>query len=125
MWLSTVKIKKEVAEGLLKVSREVYPKEFIGLLRAEKGVISEVIIPPFSIYGVGESSFSPYRLPVDLSIVGSVHSHPSGEPAPSKQDINVAFSFGFIHLIITYPFIGFENIHAYDKEGKPLKVEVV
>lgn len=123
--LSTVKIRRELAEGLLEVSREVYPKEFIGLLRAEKGVISEVVIPPFSVYGLGESSFSPYSLPVDLSLVGSVHSHPSGDPHPSKQDVNVAFSFGVVHLIITYPYAGFENIHAYDKDGNPLKILLV
>ncbi|MBS7288821.1 MAG: Mov34/MPN/PAD-1 family protein [Candidatus Freyarchaeota archaeon] len=123
--LSAVKIKRELAEGLLEVSKEVYPKEFIGLLRAKEGVISEVVIPPFSVYGLGESSFSPYSLPVDFSIVGSVHSHPSGDPHPSKQDVNVAFSFGVVHLIITYPYAGFEDIYAYDKDGTPLKLLIV
>ncbi|MEM1512666.1 MAG: Mov34/MPN/PAD-1 family protein [Candidatus Jordarchaeales archaeon] len=123
--LSTVKIRRALVDGLLEVSREVHPREFIGLLRAERGVISEVIIPPFSIYGLGESSFSPYDLPIDPSLVGSVHSHPSGDPRPSKQDVNVAFSFGFVHLIITYPYSCHENIYAYDKEGKPLKLIII
>jgi len=123
--LSTVKIRRELIEGLLEVSKEVHPREFIGLLRAEKGVISEVIIPPFSVYGLGESSFSPYDLPIDFSLVGSVHSHPSGNPLPSKQDMNIAFSFGVVHLIITYPYSSPENVHAYDKEGNLLKLQIV
>nr|HDO80335.1 metalloprotease [Candidatus Bathyarchaeota archaeon] len=124
--ISLVRVKREVAEGLLEISRELYPREFIGLLRADnKGVISEVIIPPFSVYGAGEASFSPYMLPFDLSIVGSVHSHPSGIKFPSKRDVNVAFSFGVVHVIVTYPYTSLNDIYAYDKDGNPIKIVIV
>lgn len=123
--LTSVKIKRSLVEGLLEVSRELHPKEFIALLRARKGVIAEVVVPPFSVYGIGESSFPLHELPIDMSLVGSVHSHPSGDPRPSKQDLNVAFTFGLVHLIISYPYAGIENVHAYDKDGNPLKLVVV
>lgn len=120
-----VRIKKEVVEGVLEACRNVHPREFIGLLRAEKDVITEIILAPASVYGNGLAQFHPHMLPFDFSIVGSIHSHPSGSGRPSMQDINSMFNFGFIHIIVTFPYRTYQDLHTYDKKGKPIQSEIV
>ncbi|MFB0561051.1 MAG: Mov34/MPN/PAD-1 family protein [Candidatus Lokiarchaeia archaeon] len=120
-----VKIKKEVVEGVLWACRNVHPREFIGLLRAEEGVITEIILAPASVYGKGLAQFHPHMLPFDFSIVGSIHSHPSGSGRPSTQDLNSMFNFGYVHIIVTFPYHNHKNLHTYDKKGKPIQLEVV
>lgn len=120
-----VRIKKEVVEGVLEACRNVHPREFIGLLRAEEGVITEIILAPASIYSKGMAQFHPHMLPFDFSIVGSIHSHPSGSGRPSTQDLNSMFNFGFVHIIVTYPYRSAQDLYVYDKEGKPIKSEIV
>jgi proteasome lid subunit RPN8/RPN11 len=123
--LSRVRIKRDVVEGILEASRNVHPREFIGLLRAEKGMIAEIVLAPASVYGQGLSQFCPHMLPFDFSIVGSIHSHPSGSSMPSAEDLNSMFNFGFVHIIATFPYHGFQSLHAYDKKGKPIQLEIV
>ncbi|MHA1580255.1 MAG: Mov34/MPN/PAD-1 family protein [Candidatus Freyarchaeota archaeon] len=120
-----VKISREVVEGILEACRNVHPQEFVGLLRAEKDTITEVILPPASVYGEGAAQFNPYMLPFDFSIIGSVHSHPSGWGKPSIQDLNSMFNFGFVHIIVTFPYHSYQNLHFYDKKGKNIQYEIV
>ncbi|MEM3525882.1 MAG: Mov34/MPN/PAD-1 family protein [Candidatus Jordarchaeaceae archaeon] len=120
-----VRIRGEVVDGVLEACRNVYPHEFIGLLRAEEGVITEIILPPASVYGKGLAEFRPHMLPFDLSIVGSIHSHPSGSGEPSTQDLNSMFNFGLVHIIVTFPYTSYQDLHVYDKKGKPLELEIV
>nr|MDO8080101.1 Mov34/MPN/PAD-1 family protein [Candidatus Freyarchaeota archaeon] len=120
-----VRIKEEVVEGVLEACRNVHPREFIGLLRAEEGMITEIILPPASIYGKGLAQFQPHMLPFDFSIVGSIHSHPSGSGRPSAQDLNSMFNFGFVHIIVTFPYSSYQDLHTYDKKGNPIQWEIV
>lgn len=120
-----VRIKEEVVDGVLEACRNVHPHEFIGLLRAEEGMITEIILPPASIYGKGLAQFQPHMLPFDFSIVGSIHSHPSGSGSPSAQDLNFMFNFGFVHIIVTFPYSSHQDLHTYDKRGNPIQCEVV
>ena len=119
-----VKISREVVEGILEACRNVHPHEFVGLLRAEKDTITEVILPPASIYGRGAAQFNPYMLPFDFSIVGSIHSHPSGHGEPSTQDLNSMFNFGVVHIIVTYPYRSPQDLHFYNKKGQPIQPEI-
>lgn len=123
--LSRVRIKREVVEGIIEACRNVHPREFVGLLRAEKGMITEIVLAPASVYGQGLAQFHPHMLPFDFSIVGSIHSHPSGSNIPSAEDLNSMFNFGFVHIIVTFPYNGFQSLHAYDKKGKPIQLEIV
>jgi proteasome lid subunit RPN8/RPN11 len=120
-----VKIKEEVVEGVLEACRNIHPREFIGLLRAEGGMITEIILPPASVYGKGLAQFQPHMLPFDFSIVGSIHSHPSGSGRPSAQDLNSMFNFGFVHIIVTFPYSNYQDLHTYDKKGNPIQLEIL
>ncbi len=123
--ISKVKIKRKVVEGVLEACRNVHPREFIGLLRAEGDAITEIILAPASVYGKGLAQFHPHMLPFDFSLVGSIHSHPSGSGRPSTQDLNSMFNFGFVHIIVTFPYRNYQDLHVYDKKGKPMQSEIV
>ena len=82
-----VTIKRELLEMLLEGAKTLHPKETIVLLRGKVSKdsisVSEVVIPPLATYGSGFSSFPTHLLPMDFSIVGVAHSHPSGSLRPS------------------------------------------
>jgi len=61
-------------------------------------------------------------LPMDFSIVGTVHSHPSGNISPSNVDLN--HFFGRILMIVGYPFEGERCVAVYDSNGEKLPLEI-
>jgi len=121
-----VTIKKEMLEMLLESAKALHPRETIVLLRgkANKDAIdvSEVLIPPLAMYGKSFSSFPPHMLPIDFSIIGIAHSHPSGGLRPSVEDVN--HPFGRIAVIVASPYKGQEDVAAYDRDGKRLTMLV-
>lgn len=125
--ISVVRFKKSVADSILSYAMDAYPKEGILLLRgkAEKDeiLISEVLIPPLATHGVGFSSFSHMMLPMDLSVMGVSHSHPSGSIQPSTHDLN--HFYGRIMVITAYPFQSYNDIAVYNSNGDKLLHEVV
>jgi len=120
-----VTIPREILVMLLESARTLHPKETIFLLRGKATknsmIISELIIPPAATYGRGFSTFPMHMLPMDFSIVGTVHSHPSGSLAPSFEDLNN--SMGRVIIIVAFPYQGIENIAAYNRDGKRLTVQ--
>lgn len=121
-----VVIKREVLEMILGSARALHPKETVFLLRGEstanKVTISEVVVPPFATYGRGFATFPAHMLPIDFSLVGTAHSHPSGDPTPSTEDFNR--SMGKIILIATFPYQQRSDVTIYDREGVKLKLQV-
>ena len=111
---------------ILEGAKRLHPKETIFLLRgkADKNMVrvSDVIIPPLATYGRGFSSFSPHMLPMDFSIIGVAHSHPSGNLKPSVGDQNR--SMGRIMMIVGYPYTGEENVAIYSKSVENVTLEV-
>lgn len=109
----------------MRAARNVYPKEFIAFLGStqKNSVIDELVMLP-STFGEGFSSIRMDLLPIDKSIVGSVHSHPSPNAFPSRADKSFFPKTGEIHLIIAYPF-NISSIAAFNAKGKPVRVEVV
>jgi len=77
-------IRKRTLKMILEASKSSYPDEFGAFLRAEKGVIRELILLPGTVSGHSHASFKMYMLPIDFTIVGTVHSHPSGACHPSE-----------------------------------------
>jgi proteasome lid subunit RPN8/RPN11 len=61
-------------------------------------------------------------LPMDFSIIGTVHSHPSGSLIPSPVDLNN--SMGRVIVIVGFPYDGEENVAAYNRDGKRLMLQV-
>lgn len=117
---------REVLEMILESARRLHPKETILLLRgkASKNLIniSEVLIPPLATYGNGFSSFKTHMLPIDFSIVGLAHSHPSGNLKPSAEDQN--HFMGKIMFIVAFPYQGKESTAVYSRMGEKLALEV-
>jgi proteasome lid subunit RPN8/RPN11 len=80
-------------------------------------------MPPGAIQGLGFSGFQPHMLPFDLSIVGVVHSHPSGSSSPSVHDLN--HPYGRITMIAAYPYRSVDDVTIFGKGGQMLPFEVV
>lgn len=117
-----MKITETAVDFILESARGAYPREFVGLLRAKDGIITEVLIIPGSKFGMNRSSIFTNMVPIDPSIVGSVHSHP-GRPIPSRADLNF-FERGKLNIIAGYPYT-FESLAAYNADGTPTKLEMV
>ena len=92
---TTVQLPQEILDAIFAGAKELYPRESFLLLRGKKrkGVIcvSDLVLAPFAIHGKGFANFNPYMLPGDFSLVGTVHSHPSGNISPSHVDLNHFF----------------------------------
>lgn len=119
-----VRIREELLDYLLELSRDFYPNEFAGFLREKDGVLEEVLIAPGGHFGPTSAFFNTWLLPLDEGIRGTVHSHPDHVCHPSSQDLWFFSKFGGFHLIICYPYSR-EDVRAYDSEGKPVGIEVV
>ena len=121
---TSVSIRKELLETLLESAKVLHPKETILLLRGKANratiSVSEILIPPLATHGKGFSSFPTHMLPIDFSIIGVAHSHPSGSLQPSVGDLN--HPFGKITIIMASPYKGIESLAAYDRDGKRLTI---
>ena len=120
-------LKRSVIENLLSYARGLHPKECILLLRGnvseDEFFVNDTVIPPFATHGEGFSTFPLHMLPVDFSIVGVAHSHPSGVLAPSANDLNQFY--GRIMVIVAFPYHSERNIAVFNREGKTLRFKVV
>ena len=99
-----------------------YEMETIG--GKNKSIISEIVMLPQMTYGKRHATFNIYMAPIDFSIVGTVHSHPSGYPIPSQDDLITFSKNGIIHIIIAYPYDD-NSWKAYDYNGKEVKLEII
>ena len=121
------KITKKCLELIMESAKSSYPKEFGALLRVDskdKFTINELVLLPGTISGDSHAIFRLHMLPVDFSIVGTIHSHPSPLPYPSNADLELFRKHGKIHIIIATPFNN-SSWRAYDYVGNDLQIEVV
>jgi proteasome lid subunit RPN8/RPN11 len=125
--INLVRFKKSVADSILSYAIDAYPREGILLLRGKVGkgeiLINDVLIPPLATHGRGFSGFPSIMLPMDLSLMGISHSHPSGSLQPSNQDLN--HFYGRIMVITAYPFRSYSDIGVFNSHGDRLPHEVV
>jgi proteasome lid subunit RPN8/RPN11 len=121
-----VSVSQELLQAILEVAKKLHPRETILLLRGERKKnlieISEFLVPPLATYGRGFASFPLRMLPIDFSIIGTVHSHPSGNLKPSTVDLN--HFFGSILMIVGFPFADERNIAVYNRRGKKLAWQI-
>ena len=122
-----VLIARAVVDSILSYAQMLHPREAVLLLKGkvEKHRISvnDTQIPPLATYGNTFSTFPLHMLPIDFSIVGVAHSHPSGALCPSVIDLNKFY--GRIMAITAYPYKSEKNLAIFNREGKSLKYEVV
>jgi len=117
-----VYILEDALELILGASRELYPREFIAMLRGEGDTITEILVIPESLYGEGFSSIRSYHIPLDKTIIGSVHSHPSRNNKPSEEDLIHFSQSGRIHLIVRQPALDIGDIACYDSTGRIMQL---
>ena len=121
--MTIVRFEKSVVDSILSHALDTYPREAILLLRGKKErdeiLIDEIVVPPLATHGLGFSTFPSYMLPTDLRVMGVSHSHPSGNPKPSVQDLN--HFYGRIMVIAAYPFQSYSDLAVYDKDGNRLR----
>jgi proteasome lid subunit RPN8/RPN11 len=123
---TTVQIPSNILDAIYAGAKELYPRESFLMLRGRKskGVINitDLVLAPFAVHGKGFAHFNPYMFTGDYSLVGTVHSHPSGNILPSDTDLN--YFFGRVLMIVGYPFEGKGCIAAYDSEGEQILIEI-
>jgi len=121
-----VQIPSNILEAIYAGGKELYPRESFLLLRGKKHKdaisITDLLLAPFAIHGEGEVHFNSHMFGGDLSLVGTVHSHPNGYIRPSDVDLN--YFFGRILMIIGPPFEGKSCVAAYDSNGDEIPIEV-
>ena len=121
-----IQIDKEVFMGMKSLAEENHPKEIVVLLRGNQSGndfhISEYLFPPFGFGSRRSASFPAYMLPIDFSILGTAHSHPSGNLSPSTGDMHNFY--GRLMMIFGPPY-SMDNVAAYTNQGKAIPVKVV
>jgi len=119
-----ITIKRGLLNGILALCREQHPREILGLLRVDKGIVTEFILPPGALTSNISGVFFPNRIPLDPSLEGTIHSHPSGNPNPSLQDLNDVFKKKRFHLIVGYPY-NLNKIKCFDRNGNELNFKII
>jgi len=117
-------IEKSTLEFILEICKSSHPKEMVGLLRAEDEFIKDVIFAPGTVTSEKSAMIRIDRLPVKMGTVGSVHSHPSGNPNPSEVDMEMFSQNGRYHLIVFHPYREGDWV-CYGKNGKKIELEVL
>ena len=121
-----VSMRRELLDTIFEGAKRLYPKESILLLRGRKTkniiLITDLLVPPLASYGRGFAHIPLHMMPMDFSVVGTVHSHPSGNFMPSSTDLN--HFFGRILMIAAFPFLSEENVAIYNHSGERLILDV-
>ena len=121
------KITQRCLQLILESAKSTYPNEFGGLLRIDKekkDTIIEIILLPGTISGNSQAIFQMHMMPIDFSIIGTVHSHPSYFALPSRADLELFSKHGRIHIIAAYPYT-FDSWKAYDFTGKQIDIIII
>ncbi|MCS7132025.1 MAG: Mov34/MPN/PAD-1 family protein [Hadesarchaea archaeon] len=117
-------IEREALIFMLEVSRKSHPYEFAGVLRAKGGLVREVLVLPGTHSSNRSALLRLHMLPIDRSACGTVHSHPSPDPRPSREDLTLFAKFGRVHIIIAYPYDE-SSWRAYDHRGEGISLEII
>jgi len=122
----TVSVSAELLDSIFEGAKRLYPKETFLLLRGKKSKdeirVLDLVVPPLAVYGYGFANLPFHMLPMDFSVVGTVHSHPSGNINPSRVDFN--HFFGRVFMIVGFPFASAENVAVYGSKGEKLQLQI-
>jgi len=86
-----------VVDSILTYSKSMHPREAILLLKGKMDIL-------------------------DMHILGTVHSHPSGALVPSLTDLNMLY--GGLMIICSYPYSGMDCMKAYDAKGREIPLRI-
>ena len=117
-------IDPEVFNAMQGFAESNHPNEIIVLLRGKREGddihITDFLVPPFGSGGRKSASFPTHMLPIDFTIMGTAHSHPSGRLTPSTTDFHNFY--GRIMMIIGPPYDQ-PRAAAYYKSGEQIPVK--
>ncbi len=117
-------ITKKTLKMIIESSKDAYPREFAAGMREIEGIISELILVPGTVSGPTSAILKLHSLPIDYSIVGIVHSHPSPNVSPSQEDRMLFGKYGRVHIIIGLPY-DMDSWQAYDWNGREIELKIV
>lgn len=109
---------------IMEASKDSYPMEFGAMLKAEHEVIYEIAMLPGTVQGDHHTIMWMWNKPIDFTIIGSVHSHPSGVIRPSDADLNMFSNTGPIHMIVGYPYRP-SDYKFFNRKGEQINVTVL
>ncbi|VVB74282.1 putative metalloprotease [uncultured archaeon] len=117
MW----RIKKSLLLDAINSAQRYMPTEFICFLGGDrkKEYVEEIVFLP-SNTSETSASIDEYSMPIDDTIIGSLHSHPFSTNHPSRQDKKF-FSKYPLNLVLGYPY-SIESIGFYDQKGEKVIV---
>lgn len=121
---NVVKIKKDLLLLFFALSRDYHPRISIGILKIEKNIFTEFILPPGVITSRNAAIFNPMRIPTDRSYQGTIQSRPSGSAIPSIQDLKSVFKGYRVNFLIGYPY-NLNHIKCFNENGKELQFKVI
>ena len=114
-------IKNDVKDGIISYSKINHPNAMILIVRGKSKNsiinIDGLVIPPFNHTSPTFAGFPSSFLPLDLSYIGIVHSHPTGSEKPSIDELNNFF--GLISLTVKSPYND-DDIFAWDSNGNSI-----
>jgi proteasome lid subunit RPN8/RPN11 len=121
----TVLVGRELLQEMLMFAKERHPREAILLLRGsvnkDEITITDYLFPPYATTSSVMASYPVHMLPIDFSIIGTAHSHPSGSLELSSQDMNNIY--GRISIIMAKPY-GLGDLAAYNKQADRIEIKV-
>jgi proteasome lid subunit RPN8/RPN11 len=118
-------VERGLLEEMLSFARDRHPKEAILLLRGkvkkESITLTDYLFPPFATTDSISASYPIHMLPIDFSIIGTLHSHPSGSLQLSTVDLN--HMYGRFSMLVAYPY-GLGDVAIFNKQGERLVIRV-
>ncbi|MCX8174107.1 MAG: Mov34/MPN/PAD-1 family protein [Thermoplasmata archaeon] len=118
-------VARELLEAIFENARNAHPNEFAALLRLGRtGLINQYVVLPGTISSNEAAVFMLHMKPADFSIIGTIHSHPSPYAVPSDADLDLFQRFGWVHIIVAYPY-NMRTWKAYNGRGEEIRIEVV
>lgn len=116
-------IARDTLRFILEASASTAPREFAGLLRAEGGIITEVLLVPGTESSEQGALLRLHMMPM-MHTVGTVHSHPSPNFEPSDEDLAMFSHTGLVHIIAGPPY-NEKSWRCYDSSGNPRPLKVI
>ncbi|OPY25712.1 MAG: hypothetical protein A4E28_02998 [Methanocella sp. PtaU1.Bin125] len=117
-------IARELLDTIIEASRSSHPHEFAALLRATDGVIDELLLVPGTTSNETSARLLLDNMPLDLSVVGSVHSHPVHDLRYSDEDLDMFGAKGVYNIIVVYPYRRHDWV-CYDPQGERITLPVI
>jgi len=119
------KIKTKVLLSIMELAKASFPNEFSGMLVGDKDkkLIDDIYIIPATHSSRNSSTIRLDLVPMSMSVIGSVHSHPSSNANPSRADLRL-FSTKDINIIVHYPYAS-NCFSAFNSKGQEISLEII